>query len=366
MTKIKSVNVYDEINQFFDSSEMVTTIISRDMVEGYCRHSAWQGTKDAILRELWRDLRPLVDYLNSHRQLMAERLSAVKSLEYILVFEWMKGRIPGYNADFQQIARILGVWRDFFFYLSEKKQIDSLDEFAEAVELIAQIAQTGQQPKQGQPLFDRMLNKWISARSKQSAQALAENGGDFEGALAERVEQMLNEIVEFFSQPAYRNDMHRALWLFGGPLGEQHELDDMDFWGTFWDWFVFEYHLLDDDLTPLSHYQRSAPKKWSEFEEQIFRELTGLHYRVFYVESIKNGTWVVACDLLTDERFLLPYPDMEIRDIKRMLFYGRMSSRENALLNYLASIPVSTVLRKRIREELTKLKKLYSFQYPQV
>lgn len=78
---------------------------------------------------------------------------------------------------------------------------------------------------------------------------------------------LLARIDAFYHQDKYGNDLERATHLFCGPDGETgdilHHLPEEtaeETWMTFWDYFLFDYHLLDSDEIPLQHFSISTRK----------------------------------------------------------------------------------------------------------
>ena len=69
-------------------------------------------------------------------------------------------------------------------------------------------------------------------------------------------------------------------------------------------------------------------------------------------------------DLFTDETFKMPMPEFGINEYKNLLFYGHINYSGFVMLNYISSIKVSPILRKRIKEEVLKVANLYFKQEP--
>jgi len=122
--------------------------------------------------------------------------------------------------------------------------------------------------------------------------------------------------------------------------------------------------LLINDLTPLAHFQNHYGSKLLHDERHILQELLSAAFCVFYIDKVINGEWVECVNLFTEEKFRLPHPQSSYQQIKKMLFFGHVFSRENVMINYVTSIEISSNLRRRIKDEVTRQKALFNIQEP--
>jgi hypothetical protein len=181
--------------------------------------------------------------------------------------------------------------------------------------------------------------------------------------VGEMVEQLMNKLGSYFQHEDFNEDFERALYLYTGPLESVPEEGQEEFWLGFWDYFLFDYHLLQDDTTPLLHFNTVYGEKLTADEKRILEDLLSAQFTVFYVNRVKNHDWVECVNLFTDEKFELPFL-FDFSSLKKMLFFGHVFSRGLMMVNYVTSMEVSARLRRRIKEEVIRQHKVYQIQTP--
>ena len=70
----------------------------------------------------------------------------------------------------------------------------------------------------------------------------------------------MEEIHQFFQKEEFDTDFQHSLVLYEQALGilELEEECGEDFWRGYWDYFLFDYHLLEEDVTPLELFRRTG------------------------------------------------------------------------------------------------------------
>ena len=96
-------------------------------------------------------------------------------------------------------------------------------------------------------------------------------------------------------------------------------MDFSDFWIGFWDYFLFDYHLRQDDQTPVAHYLQGK-HRLTRVEKTLLMNLSAAQFSVFYIQRVVDGSWVECVNLLTDEVFRMPYPEFDYKMMKKLLF----------------------------------------------
>ena len=92
----------------------------------------------------------------------------------------------------------------------------------------------------------------LDPESEESAESVARLNAELDG--------VLKDVSNYFQQEKYAKDNERAMRIFCGPASdmpsaeEQANGEESAFWLSYWDYFMFDYHLLADDRTPLRHY----------------------------------------------------------------------------------------------------------------
>lgn len=351
MTNIK--NVYDEVRVFFAEEQDWSSAIRREWVEGFLRQKAWQGANDDALRDLWHNLQMFASYLSYSGDINLDEMTAA---DYSLAVEWMIVQMEGFKPNLKTVRHLFDILREFYTYLAGKKIAVSIAELEQAMEYMTgskrlRFIESGDEEN---PL------------PVKSALTVPKDIGRIVG---EAVERLMLKFSSYFQQENFIEDFDRALVLYLGPLGQMPEDEnDEEFWLGFWDYFLFDYHLLDNDRTPIEQFKLDYGERLSEEERKILQELMGAKFTVFYVESVVNQDWVECVNLLTEEKFRLPNPNFDYKLVKKLLFYGHVflqqEERELVMINFITSVEISSNLRRRIKEELVRQKAMLELQQP--
>ena len=352
-------NVYDEVRSFYENEIKLESAIKRDLVEGYLRKQAWQGVADEHLRQNWNHIRALALYLDTGETDYSDYLDGISAHEYSLAVQWIIEHVPGFKKSVKSVRQFFDTLKDFFQYLLERKVVQDYAQLEFAAKEIA----GGKKLQFYSPalvnfddLMDDMLIDELSPDHAEEMRALS---------LGKAVEQLMNKLGSYFQQKEFADDFHRALLLYNGPMNSLPTEDNEEFWLGFWDYFLFDYHLLFTDATPLAHFQAANSNKLSTEERTVLHELLSARFCVFYIDQVVNHDWVECIHLFTDERFRLPHPRFHHKQIKRMLFFGHVFSQDNIMVNYVTSMEMSPNLRRRIKEEVNRQKALYNIQEPE-
>ncbi|SCM79442.1 conserved hypothetical protein [uncultured Sporomusa sp.] len=351
MTNIK--NVYDEVRVFFDEEQEWDSAIKREWIEGFLRQKAWQGANDEELTDTWHNLQLFVSYISYSGDTSLDELSAV---EYSLAVEWIIVQMEGFKPNLKTVKHFFDVLQEFYSYLAAKKTISDTHELKKAAAFM-----TG--GKRLRFMEDEDEQGELSLKSPLTIPK------DIGRIVGEAVERLMLKFSAYFQQENFVEDFERALALYLGPLGQMPEDEnDDEFWLGFWDYFLFDYHLLANDRTPLIQFHIDYSDKLAGEEQKILRELLGAKFTVFYVETIINQDWVECVNLLTDEKFRLPNPNFDYKLVKKLLFYGHVflqqEDQDLIMINFITSVEISSNLRRRVKEEITRQKAMLELQQP--
>ncbi|WP_425057859.1 hypothetical protein SCACP_24250 [Sporomusa carbonis] len=359
MTNIK--NVYDEVQVFFNEELEWDSAIKREWVEGFLRQNAWNGASDETLRDMWRNLRMFVLYLSYSGETILDEMNAS---EYSLAVEWMIVQIDEFKPNIRTVRHFFDVLQSFYSYLAAKKIISQTD----AVKQAAEFMTGGRRLKFIEAIADESALPGIfekdTSSSLKSSLTVPKDIGRIVG---EAVERLMLKFSAYFQQENFIDDFDRALMLYLGPMGQMPEDEnDDEFWLGFWDYFLFDYHLLANDRTPLSQFNIDYSDRLAVEERKILLELMGAKFTVFYVDSVINQDWVECVNLLTEEKFRLPNPNYDYKLVKKLLFYGHVflqqQEQELVMINFITSVEISSNLRRRIKDEISRQKAMMELQ----
>ena len=344
-------NVYEQVRNFYGENLLWEPAIKQDWVEGFLRQKAWQGTSDDNLRDLWRQIRYFTIYLNDADN---DDLNDLTLLEYSLAIEWFVEHIANFKANLKSVRHVFNVLIDFYTYLFNKKIIGNVDEIKGAAQKI-----TG----------GKKLNL-IKSESMVNEMRLYEEDFDallnknFGSIIGDATEGLMLKLGKYFHKKNFIEDFERALYFYIGPFEKVPKDGENEFWLGFWDYFLFDYHLLISDLKPLVYFNNTWGEKLSSAEYRILQELLNAKFTVFYVNKIINSNSVECVNLSTDEIFSLPLLDFNYKSLKKMLFFGHIFPTGLIMINYLSSIEMSINLRRRIKDEVIRQKEIFAIQMP--
>lgn len=344
-------NVYEKIQDFYRELSDYYPIITRSLVDGYLRQRAWQGLGYDELEEVWIVLQAFLRYVTYEEFV---DLDKIVEDDYQNLLLWIIDDVKKDNDEEQALKDIFIVLKDFYAYLIKKNVLLSLDGLHNAEQKFSSVESLSlpNEMTMGITIFDENF---------QESDLLIEDIADKLNLLLER---LLSDIGRYFKGEKFIADFNRALSLYSGPFNAIPEDDGEEFWLGFWDYFLFDYHLIETDSKPLAHFYKMKQAELTHDEKHVISDLLQAKFTVFYIKRILNNSMVECVDLFTDEIIKLPMPDYGIGDYKKMLFYGHIYVNGIVMLNYISSISVSKILRKRIKEEILHQCELYKAQDP--
>lgn len=362
-------NVYDDIKFFYDENKDAESLFKREYAERYVRRLAWQGHSDDELQDMWHIVSLVIVYAYYSEMPGLYTLSVYDYQDIIHGYARELEGMPtddddeyGYVPDEAMANHVIDTIKEFYQFVERYTDDDSNDGCAELMEEVraSVYADDGffDMPEEREP--DEFYTS-LAHMEEVTPEAMQE--------LNHMLDALMARIDEFFHQPELKHDIDRAILMFIGPeIGtEDSPVDENqpEFWMGFWDFFLFDYHLLDSDKTPLRYFFEAERKNLSSSECDIIRDLLRSRFTVFnIVES--DGEYVTCHNMFTDELIDLPMPESDIfpADFTNGIFFGHIHSRGVMLLNYISYLPASENLRQRMKEEVLRQLRLFQFQSP--
>jgi hypothetical protein len=349
-------NVYDQVQAFYEELTEEQAI-KREWIEGFLRQKAWQGVEDAELTNAWHNIRIFMLYLLHSGN---DELDEITHQEYSVAIAWITENVPDFKASVKPVRQLFSILIEFYHYLFGKKIIDGFGELEQAAKEIAGGKKLNL--TRAVTLGDELgLFADLEKVFGKSHTALTENMGVMVG---ETIERLMLKLGTYFQQKNFNEDFDRALYLYTGPFDSVPDDEQDEFWLGFWDYFLFDYHLLANDATPLNHFFTTNNGRLNVDERQILQDLLSAKFTVFYINKVLNQDWVECINLFTGETFQLPFPDFDYRTLKKLLFFGHVFSQGLVMINYVTSIEVSPNLRRRIKDEVIRQTAIYAIQQP--
>ena len=343
-------NVYEAMQAYYDEYDEIT-YFPREVTENFIRQKAWQGESDEQLQRMWEQIQLFELYI-LHKQL--EALTFFSAEDYLYSAYWLTSEEADFSLAPNKVAFYLDVLVDFIRYLRERdKQLQ-----------MAPILQAKQMFEEDANVIRFEKDRIDTFFPGESPGAGAEEEDPFAWELLELVE----DAIAFFSDnPAFRHDYVRSMSWFHGLLetdeNEQNEILP-ELWQDYWYYFLFEYHLLQDDQRPIAYYLENVNRANNDPVDLDI--LLRSRLVLFYVERQPVGDAVNCRDLLTDESFVLPEPDESLPWflLRQQLFIGQRYCCSGNYGGRYSSVQVSGKLRNRIKAELQRLLAVFHLQEP--
>ncbi|MBP2660827.1 MAG: hypothetical protein H6Q69_3859 [Firmicutes bacterium] len=345
-------NVYDQVQIFYNEAIVWEPIIQQEWVEGFLRQKAWQGISDDKLKDTWHQIQFFILYLTHFNN---ENLDEISLEEYSFIVKWLSENVSGFKITLKSVRHFFSILIEFYTYLYTKKMIINLDEIKEAAQEIS-----------GGKKINLLKSQSIIEGLK-NMEDVSEHFDDkvlFGIVIGEAVESLMLKLGKYFQQQEFTEDFERALYLYTGPFDNAAEEVEEDFWLGFWDYFLFDYHLLENDLKPLEYFNTTCGERLTPDEYKILQSLLGSSFTVFYINRIISQDLVECINLFTNETFQLPTPDFNYKILKNLLFFGHIFSQGLVMINYVTSLEVSINLRKRIKDEVMRQNEIFMIQEP--
>jgi len=355
------INVYRRIDFFYTITHKgADWILSRDDAERYIRRLAWHGLSDEELSRVWAVIQNMVSCV---RTMNLDSLYGLTIYDYQETVRGAIGEKVGFTADEASVREIFAIIKKFFAYyrryLSPSPEEAALQRQT-LKEALASFFDEGEfiMPKR------RTKKEFYSSLNYEEML-----GPEMLDKLDSLMDGLLARIDAFYHQDKYGNDLERATHLFCGPDGETgdilHHLPEEtaeETWMTFWDYFLFDYHLLDSDEIPLQHFFHLNKEKLSLSEIDMLRDMMQSEFMIFTIEE-DRGDSCRCRNLLTDELVTLPHPDLPLMDVSQQIFYGHVHLCGLMMTNHIVALPASPRLRRRMKDILLRQLTMFRCQH---
>lgn len=341
-------NVYGQVESFYNKNAEMENILHRDLIEKYLRKCAWNGDSEEELKGIWQVLCCILEYMYENDIIV---------LDYLTMYDYQEMLYDGKYQPHKELVTeeaVAGFFKyleRFYTYIKEYGYGDHLAMLERARASFYDEGKFVYPDTDGQDAFYKDLVHLDNLSFEDTEQ------------LNTMLESLLNRVGEYFRQPLFTGDLTRALTLYSGPfeIKEEDSKGNEEFWFTFWDYFFFDYHLMETDMTPLHYYFEQEKERLEPSERYILQDLLKAKFTVFSIDFAEDE-FVQCTNLFTDAKLELPAPDYGMMDYSKMLLFGHLHLHGVMMLNYITSVPASEKLRRRIKEEILRQYEIYRCQ----
>lgn len=385
-------NIFEEIQAYYDLRTDTDIILPQRRAEQYFRKKAWQGATPGELSFSWDLVKEALEFayeydLDSFSEFLVSSMQEI----FYRVFD----AHPELSRTEATVQGLIDRYQAFFRYACAKeapylKGIRT--EMMQAFQASFYTGGTFQMPPRPEP--EDALSpldeedegegdvSFFWGDPEETAEDGAPSGADEEAdeaeasleemfdpaALDENIRTLLEELHAYYRTEKWEKDIHRAMQLYFGPVRMQEEFSEeggppAEALLLFWDFFLFDYHLIASDQRPIHAFFVEKGKELPHGPREIAEKLLVSRFTLFYIESF-DGVGTLCRDLFTGERMELPCPETGRSVAHKVLLFGHVHADGVMLLNYIQSVPATVALRRRIKEEIERLYAIYRIQAP--
>lgn len=348
-------NVYALVDHYYGEHTDADFVIPKDVIERYLRRKAWHGADDVRLKKIWTTLSLMLTYISELHLYGLESLSQYDYLELVYRYE---GVDPSFSLKEKDVLALYRMVDDFFSYYMQSTD--------------AGVDLHGPLGEMKESCYERGRFLMPKRRSLDDFYTALEHMDDISQEALDDLNTIMNQLMcriqDFYRSDANKYDMNRAMQLYSGPdfpsIRKDGMPDDPSFRRGFWDYFLFDYHLLEEDDTPMHYFCTYAGDRINQSERDLMKDILRTKFTVFEITGILDD-YATCRDMLREEEFVLPADDVFLTDDPdRLVFYGHIRKHGIVMLNYVSSLPATRKLRLRMKDELQRLYRFYQVQSP--
>jgi hypothetical protein len=346
-------NVYEVVSSFYWEEPDLEEIVPRREIERFLRKHAWQGDSEYDLLDTWYQVQVLLEYMLTISLTDFDEMTAD---EYSRAIQYIEQQTDE-PITLDEASDLFEAWHSFYEHLLDVKLIESIDALEEA-----QKRMTGSDELTY--LETISLTDKINSMQGELVHADSEPP-EFNQFLAKMVDGLLLKMSAFFQQQQFIKDFERALYFYTGPFLDVVMKKDAAFWYGFWDYFLFDYRLIQSDRTPIMLFDAEMYDMLNIEEQRVMNDLKKVRFTVFYVKGSLDNGWAECVDLFTDETFALPKSELRSAEsFDKKVYYGHIRTNGVVLVNHIVAVEASAAVRRRIKSEVLNQLALFRCSHP--
>lgn len=345
-------NVYDAIEDFYKNDPDWDLVLPRQEVEGFFRRMAWQGTTDEKMQQQWDYLVMLCIYMEN----AGLELGDMGEDDFIDLISWCGQNVVDFSITYDSVKAFLETLGQFFVYLKKSGLAES--------SLPPYLAEQQLLKDDGTLAIIDSEGRYLPGEEEREAQAAPPSEGRVFLNAGESLSGLMEEIHQFYQQPQFNLDFERAMALYGDAMGNLDpsligpEADK--FWRGFWDYFLFDYHLLLGDETPLKYFRDKGGSQYPLLVNELCQGTLAL----FTIEEVVDEGRYVCRDFMTREPYFLTFYVDGDGPLEEKIFLGHVFYNRSMGMNYLQNCTLLPLAQKRLWEVLSDCEDWFDVQKP--
>lgn len=353
-------NVYDSVEDFYAHDDGWNALLRQEYVEGFLRTEAWRGKNNSELYQTWDHITMLCLYIGSAETFLGD----MNPDDFIDCIAWCGRNVSEFVPDYKETKAFLENCEGLFKYLKSKNAISN----SSAPQLAADLLLVNDEMNIVLP-----NGSFDESNKERSLTATADIPAKIFLNIGERLQELLNVLHRFFEKAYFRLDLDRATFLYYGILmgyeEANHENIDENS-ECFWDYFLFDYHLLRSDKKPLEFfYEQTCLPDGIEYDaafakrnKDVLEELCKAKLTIFKIDGATGDGAFDCTDWLTGEKYTLSLPIEEADTMYEDIFLGHIFYNESMIMNYISCLRIGKVAQKRLFNTLKNCRDWYGIQ----
>ena len=354
-------NIYDVINELYNDDEGWNTVLERKYAERFLRTEAFHGATDDELLEIWQQVMYLLIYCGN----TSYRIGDMTGEDFIYCISWCQRNIGDFELDYGSVDYFLSVIQRLLSFLKQKKAISS-DTAAAKCRLkllgpdgrLMLFQNDGSLPAE----YERFrTNREPDLETKVFIQ------------LGQKLAVLFDMMQKYFGESRFSLDRHRACYAFFGTDTEpETDVERPELRASFWEYFIFDYHLRDTDERPIEHfytYYRNHPDpqygKTNKALIELLASMCKIQLMVFTIEREETDGWFSCRDFFSGSISELSLPVDEAVDIRDLLCIAHVFEDGNLITEYLRSVIVAPTVQKSLYTRLSEFLAYYRVAHPE-
>lgn len=348
------MNVFDLVEDFYTQDEEWNTVLSQKYAEDFLRLKSWQGASEDELLDIWNYMTIMCIYLGNSEHFLGDMTRE----DFIDCVGWCCRNISDFLPTPANIGAFLDTMCEMYSFFKKKRIITSDVAPQEAKARLLREGKVQMLDEDGYflPEYERYN---VYATPDLPNKAFLNIG--------ERLQDLMAALQTFFGAQKYKRDVERANFLYSGIVldgAQEYKPGSEEYIQTFWDYFLFDYHMLADDKTPLQHFYDDICANGFSAEGAVSRDvlLELLQAKLVLFEVLeKTPEELYSCrNVLTDERYVLQLPiDGEV-NTDGYIFMGHIFYNNSMVMNFVRGMLMTKASRKRFFEVLGAAKEWFA------
>ncbi len=344
-------NIFDLVDDFYTQDEEWNTVLEQKYAENFLRIKMWQGATDQELIKAWDYITILCVYVGNSDSYLGDMTRE----DFIDCAGWCCRNVSGFRATAQNVGSFLDVVIELFAYLKKSRLITSAKAPADA---------------KAKLLVDGSLQiiaadgSFLPEYERYNLYATPDLPTKIFLNIGERLQDLLESVQKLFARKEYKRDIERASFLHSGVLTGNipgAHASEEEYSQTFWDYFLFDYHMLADDKTPLQHYYDVSTSSDAEaVDVEVLEELMQARLVLFeVVDKTEEGLYTCA-NVLDGETYRLVLPIDDDMDTKGYIFMGHIFYGNTMVMNFIRGMLMNKAGRIRFLEVMGKAREWFA------